>query len=260
MTDIQRDSVWLMLGDCLERMHEIPDGSVDMVLADLPYQATANEWDRMIPFAPLWEQYLRVAKQTAAIVLTASQPFSSMLVMSRHALFRHEWVWLKNMGSNFCNTVREPMKEHEVALVFSRGGWTYNKQMQPRSPRGLERITTPDNPLTKSDNTRAFTGQRAPRGVLRVPSSYQRFNVQRGQHPTQKPVDLMEYMIRTYSNPGETVLDNTMGSGTTGCAAVNTGRRFIGIEKDPGYFDTATRRVGEAIAAKPAQLDLIAAE
>lgn len=187
-------------------------------------------------------------------------------MLSQPKLFRHEWVWLKNMGGNFANTVREPMKEHEVALVFSRGKWTYNRQMQPRSPRGLERITTPDKTETSSANYRAFTGKRAPRGEMRVPSSYQRFNVQRGQHPTQKPVDLMAYLIRTYSNEGETVLDNTMGSGTTGCAAVNNGRRFVGIEKDAGYFATATSRIDAALAvraassAAPAQLDRIAAE
>jgi site-specific DNA-methyltransferase (adenine-specific) len=236
----------LYLGDCLEVMSSIPDGSVDMILADLPYGTTSNKWDAVIPFEPLWEQYARVAKETAAIVLTASQPFSSALVMSKPEWFRHEWIWIKNAGSNFANTVREPFKEHEQVLVFSRGKWTYNKQMQERAESGKARVKTPVKFETGSDNYRAFDRvETKAMPELRVPSSWQKFNRERGLHPTQKPVALMEYLIRTYTNEGETVLDNTMGSGTTGVAAVNLGRKFIGIEKDEGYFKVAKERISD---------------
>lgn len=245
----------LLLGDCLERMAEIPDGSVDMVLCDLPYGTTACKWDSVIPFEPLWLQYRRVCKKNAAIVLTASQPFTSALVMSNPDWFRHEWVWIKNAGSNFANTVREPMKEHEQVLVFSAGGWTYNKQMQGRTGGGAARVKTPVKFNAASDNYRQFDRvETKTMPEMRVPSSWQKFNRERGLHPTQKPVALMEYLIRTYSNEGDTVLDNTMGSGTTGVACVNTSRHFIGIERDPDYFRIAETRITAAqatIASKP---------
>ena len=130
----------LMQGDCLEMMRNIPDGSVDMVLTDPPYGTTQCKWDSVIPFEPMWAQLNRVTKESGAIVMTAGQPFSSALVMSNPKQFKHEWVWIKNRGSNFANTVREPMKEHEVALVFSNGKWTYNKQMQPRTGGGVNRV------------------------------------------------------------------------------------------------------------------------
>jgi len=233
-----------MLGECLERMQEIETGSVDMVMADLPYGTTACKWDAVIPFAPLWAQYRRICKKNAAIVLTASQPFTSALVMSNPTMFRHEWVWIKNRGSNFANTVREPFKEHEVALVFSQGGWIYNKQMQERTGAGASRVKYGINNKTASDNYRKFDNEDVVmRGELRVPSSWQKFNTDTsGAHPTIKPVALMEYLIRTYTNEGETVLDNTMGSGTTGVACINTGRKFIGIERDPEYFKIAQTR------------------
>lgn len=243
------DRLDLMLGDCLECMSEIPDGSVDMVLADPPYGTTACKWDSVIPFAPMWAQVWRVLKPNGAAVFTASQPFTSALVMSQVKHFRHEWVWIKNAGSNFANTVREPMKEHESCLTFSFGKWTYNKQMQERTGGGSARVKTPVKFETSSDNYRVF--DRVETKVmpkLRVPSSWQKFNRERGLHPTQKPVALMEYLIRTYTNEGEIVLDFTMGSGTTGVAAMNTGRRFIGIELDEGYFDTACDRIEKAMA------------
>lgn len=237
----------LIHGDCLEKMADIADGSVDMILCDLPYGTTACKWDTVIPFEPLWSHYRRVAKRNAAIVLTASQPFTSALVMSNPTMFRHEWVWIKNRGSNFANTVREPMKEHESALVFSEGKWTYNKQMQERTGAGSDRVKYGVAFKSESDNYRVFDGrehQKLP--DLRVPSSWQKFNTEVGLHPTQKPVALMEYLIRTYTKEGETVLDNCMGSGTTGVACVNTGRKFIGIERDDKYFQIATDRIAEA--------------
>lgn len=244
-------------GDCLARMAEIDDESVDLIAADLPYGTTANRWDQVIPFDPLWAHYRRVLKPRGAVILTASQPFTSMLVMSNREWFRHEWQWIKNRGSNFANTAREPMKEHEAVLVFSPGRWTYNRQMQERSGSGGDRVKYGVAFRSRSENYREFVDtdhRNIPR--LRVPSSWQKFNTETGLHPTQKPVTLFEYLIRTYSNEGETVLDNTCGSGTTGVACVNTGRNFIGIEQDANYFATAQRRIAEARAAAPLFADV----
>ena len=244
-------------GDCLEVMKQIPDGAVDMVLCDLPYGTTACKWDVVIPFEPLWEQWLRVSKQNAALVLTASQPFTSALVMSNPSLFRHEWIWIKNIGGNFCNTVREPFKEHEEVLVFSRGKWTYNPQPQRRTGGGAKREKYGHVWKSASDNYRVFpvrVGKKDPGS--RVPSSWQKFNVERGLHPTQKPVALLSYLIRTYTNEGETVLDNCMGSGSTGVACVQADRNFIGIEKETKYFEIAKHRI-ELEQSKPKQLELL---
>lgn len=242
----------LMHGDCLERMKEIPDGSVDMVLTDPPYGTTACKWDSVIPLEPMWEQLKRIAKRNGAIVITASQPFSSALVMSNPKQFKHEWVWIKNRGSNFANTVREPMKEHEVVLVFSNGKWTYNKQMQPRTGGGANRVKYDCTARTETENYGAIGSLNLRQGEMRVPSSWQKFNTASGsektKHPTQKPVALMEYLIKTYTNEGETVMDFTMGSGTTGVACANTGRRFIGIELDEGYFSIAKERINSIVA------------
>lgn len=234
-------------GDCLELMQAIPDGSVDMVLCDLPYGTTACKWDSVIPFEPLWEQYRRIAKPNAAIVLTASQPFTSALVMSQPRMFKHEWVWKKNAGSNFASVKFQPMKEHESVLVFCKSSPRYFPIKQPRT-----------RPITVGYTNKSNTGKRQAYGGMqnsgftvtdgefRVPSSVQLFNRERGLHPTQKPVALMEYLIRTYTNEGETVLDNCMGSGTTGVACANTGRKFIGIEMDAGYFDISRKRIEQA--------------
>lgn len=239
----------LYLADCLERMADIPDGSVDMVLCDLPYGTTACKWDVVIPFEPLWQAYRRVCKPNAAIVLTASQPFTSMLVMSNPEWFRHEWVWIKNRGSNFANTVREPMKEHESVIVFAEKGWTYNKQMQERTGGGADRVKYGVAFRSQSENYREFEG-RGPQMLpeMRVPSSWQKFGCEVGLHPTQKPVALMEYLIRTYTNAGNIVLDNTMGSGTTGVACVRANRCFLGIERDPHYFQVACERIERELA------------
>ena len=244
---------YMRQGDCIELMQALPDASIDLILCDLPYGTTACKWDSVIPFEPLWEQYLRVAKRSAAIVLTASQPFTSALVMSNPVMFRHEWVWIKNRGSNFANTVREPMKEHESVVVFSHGKWTYNKQMQERAESGLARSKYEVEHNDQDRETyRKFEGRdKHSIGELRVPSSWQKFNIAAGsektKHPTQKPVALMEYLIRTYTNEGGVVLDNCMGSGTTGVACMNLGRHFIGFEKDETYFAAAKTRV---LAAK----------
>jgi site-specific DNA-methyltransferase (adenine-specific) len=223
-------------GDCFEVMRDLPDGSVDMVLCDLPYGTTQNKWDSVLPFDDLWSEYLRLCKPNAILALTASQPFSSALVMSNMKLFKHEWVWIKNRGSNFANTVREPMKEHESVLVFSKGKWTYNKQMQERTGGGVAAagkqnsrggFCSPRN--YGAGNTERMT---AVLPKLRVPSSWQKFNCEVGIHPNQKPVALFEYLIRTYTDEDMVVLDNTAGSGTTAVAAENAGRRWICIERE----------------------------
>ncbi len=240
----------MYLGDCLQVLPAIAAGSVDMILTDLPYGTTANKWDAVIPFAPMWAEFLRVCKPSAAIVLTASQPFTSALILSQPDLFRHEWIWQKSNGSNFANTVREPFKKHETICVFSRGKWTYNKQMESAPPQSKERIGRTHRSATGSPNTKEMMGHHTyVFGPERVPSSIQKFTIQRGLHPTQKPVDLMRYLIRTYSNPGETVLDATMGSGTTGVAALAEGRSFVGIESDPKYFVIAQARILSELAA-----------
>lgn len=172
-------------------------------------------------------------------------------------LSRHEWIWIKNRGSNFANTVREPMKEHESVLVFSRGKWVYNKQMQERSGGGLDRTKYNVKFESKSDNYHEFEGRTENTlPELRVPSSWQKFTCEVGFHPTQKPVELLRYIIRTYTNDGDTVLDNTMGSGSTGVAAIKEGRDFIGIEQDEDYFEIAYQRLinahyGKGEPAKP---------
>jgi site-specific DNA-methyltransferase (adenine-specific) len=233
-------------------MKEIPSGSVDMILTDPPYGTTACKWDSIIPLGPMWEQLKRVIKPNGAIVMTASQPFSSVLTCSNLPMFKHEWIWLKNRGSNFANTVREPMKEHEVVLVFSNGKWVYNKQMQERTGGGLDRAKYKvEHNNQERDGTRVFEGRDGHKiGDLRVPSSWQKFNIAAGKektkHPTQKPVALMEYLIKTYTNEGEAVLDFTMGSGTTGVAAKNLNRSFIGIELDETYFNIAKDRIDKA--------------
>jgi len=242
---------FLYNGDCLQVLDTIKSNYVDLVLTDPPYGTTACKWDAVIPFEPMWNCVNAVLKPTGVAVFTASQPFTSALVMSNPKQFRHEWVWIKNRGSNFANTVREPMKEHETVLVFSAGKWTYNKQMQDRTGGGLNRVAYGFNKVTESENYRKFERPPGPQGEQRVPSSWQKFNVEVGFHPTQKPVALMEYLIRTYTNEGDTVLDFTTGSGTTGVACVNTGRRFVGIEKDPQYFQIAVDRITKAHAINP---------
>lgn len=237
----------ILHGDCLEIMKEINDGSVDMILADLPYGITSNNWDSIIPIESLWYHYWRILKQNGIIALTASQPFASVLVVSQIKNFKHEWIWLKNRGSNFANTVREPMKEHEHVLIFSRGGWTYNKQMQERLGSGKDRIKYELNHKSNSSNYRKFDGrENVNLPELRVPSSWQKFNTDTsGLHPTIKPLDLFRYLIRTYTNEDEIILDNVAGSGTTAIAAILEKRRFIAIEKDEKYFKVMSQRIAD---------------
>lgn len=242
---IELDTIYNM--DCLEGMKMIPDRSVDAIICDLPYGTTANKWDSIIPFEPLWEQYHRVCKPNAAFVLFAGQPFTSALIMSNPKEFRHEWIWIKNRGSNFANTIREPFKEHEEVVVFSKGGWTYNPQMQERTGAGAERVNYDFNFRSQSTNYRKFP-ERPTKSLpqMRVPSSWQKFNTACGKdkfHPTQKPVELIRYLIRTYSDEGQVILDNCMGSGTTAIAAMREKRHFVGFELNKEYFDKAVERI-----------------
>jgi len=241
------------VGDCFDLMAKLPDASVDMVLCDLPYGTTQNKWDSVLPLNLLWAEYWRVARSNAAIVLTASQPFTSALVMSQPKMFRHEWIWIKHRGSNFANTVREPMKEHESVLTFSKGKWTYNKQMQERSGGGLKAAGKLNSRGGFASTTNYGNGNTERMSAilpeLRVPSSHQKFNSETGLHPTQKPVALFEYLIRTYTNEGDTVLDNTAGSGTTAIAAENAGRKWICIERDEEYAAKAMARIRAHVGA-----------
>jgi len=230
-------------------MATLPDNSIDLILCDLPYGTTACKWDSVIPLDPLWAEYRRLLAPNGAIALTASQPFTSTLVSSNPSWFRVEWIWQKNAGSNFGTVKYQPMKEHESVLVFAPSKHTYNPIMQERAESGKARVKTPVKYATKTDvyGDGLHNELTSNRPDLRYPSSVQKINRERGLHPTQKPVALMEYLIRTYTNEGETVLDNCMGSGTTGVACKNTSRAFIGIERDPGYFQIAKDRI-ESVA------------
>lgn len=231
-------------GDCLEEMKRIPDGSVDMILCDLPYGTTDCKWDTVIPFDPLWSQYRRVIKSNGAIVLTASQPFTSVMISSNMDNFKYCWVWDKvNRTTGFGNVSFMPLKRHEDICVFVQSGKpTFNKEMRAGTPYTAKRSGIADiyagGGLHRRDGVNE--GTRNPVSILPLKAD---IKTEMGLHPTQKPVALMEYLIKTYTNSGETVLDNTMGSGTTGVAAYRTGRRFIGIERDATYFEIARKRI-----------------
>ena len=246
---------WLIKGDCLERMKEIPSGSVDMVLADVPYGTTACAWDSIIPLEPMWEQLKRIIKPNGAIVMTASQPFTTVLIASNIKNYAHQWVWDKRFAANFVQAKRQPLKDHEDVLVFCMSG---------KQPHYYPQMTIRDKPIKKggnkqsqaipiaqTDNSREF-GKNGKSYHNKYPTTVTalKFNVRdgRGLHPTQKPVALMEYLIKTYTNEGETVLDFTMGSGSTGVACANTGRKFIGIELDLNYFNIGLDRIEKALA------------
>lgn len=227
----------LRMGDCLEVMKEIPDGSVDMVLCDLPYGTTQNKWDAIIPLDRLWTEYWRIVKPNGAVVLTAAQPFTSALVMSQHQTFKYEWIWQKEAGTGLLNAKKQPLRDHESAIVFYRKQCTYNPQWGEGKPYVAKKGGDTENYNASGCVVTESDGRRYPKTVLKFSRDKNK------SHPTQKPVALMEYLIRTYTNEGETVLDNTMGSGTTGVACINTVRNFIGIERDPEYFRIASERI-----------------
>jgi len=230
-------------GDCLELMESLPDGSIDMILCDLPYGTTRNKWDDVIPFEPLWEAYERIIKPNGAVVLTAAQPFSSTLVMSNPTLFRYEWVWEKTIASGQLNVNKQPLRIHEAILVFYKNQPTYNQQMDPGNPYSIKRKVTFEGPgyNKQTDSSKENTGYRHPKSILTVPNP----RVKDG-HPTQKPVELFKYLIKTYTDKGEVVLDNCIGGGTTAVAAIETDRQFIGMEIASKYVKMSRRRIEEA--------------
>jgi DNA modification methylase len=235
-------------GDCLEVMRHLPDGSADMVLSDVPYGTTQNEWDQPIPFAPMWEGLRRVAKPDAAIVLMAAQPFASKLVCSNLADFRYDLIWAKNKATGFLNAKKQPLRSHEHILVFYRKPPAYAPQMTTgHAPGNYARQTK------HSSNYGAQTPTEYGGSTERYPTSVLPFAIINNDspdkhHPTQKPVELMAWLIRSYTRPGELVLDITAGSGTTAVAAIQEGRRCICIESDPGYVEIARGRVAAALS------------
>ena len=253
MTVFKHANGELWNGDCLELMRLIPDGSVDMILCDLPYGITACKWDTIIPFAPLWAEYWRVAKPNAAIVLTASQPFTTALISSQIDYYKATWYWRKERGTNFVQAKRYPMRVIEDCCLFAKKTPKYFPIMRKVKPYSHV-LPLPKNGDSQHMDSKSIdeNGDRIikqydkayPTNILEIP----RDNMKKGGsiHPTQKPVALFEYLIKTYTNEGETVLDNCSGSGTTAVAAVNTGRRFICIEKDLGYYLASCGRVWNA--------------
>ena len=240
------NSVQLYLGDCLDVMKDIPDHSVDLVLCDLPYGTTACSWDIIIPFEPLWEQYHRVLKnEHCPVVLFGTVPFICEMWESNKKEYRHEWIWEKSRSGSAITAKHCPIKIHEHILVFSEKSPNYFPIMQDGVPysRTSTKASRNDHKFGIIGNVvTQNVGTRFPKTILKFKQNWSK---QQQVHPTQKPVELCEYLIKTYSNEGDTVLDNCMGSGSTGVAAVKCGRKFIGIEKETEYFDIAERRIKE---------------
>lgn len=243
MTD--QPGIRLLLGDAIEQMQAL-SGSVTTIIADLPYGTTQNAWDEVIPFRPMWREFWRLCPQ-GTVVLTAMQPFVSALVMSQPQFFRHDWIWEKNKATGHLNAKNKPMLAHEHVLVFSRKPPLYNPQMTEGHKPGnyaMQRTYTP-NYGAQTPTEYGGSTQRYPRSVQKFPVVNN--NSQERLHPTQKPTVLMEYLVKTYSNKGDIILDCCMGSGTTGVAAKRLGRGFIGIESEVKYFTIAERRIAEAM-------------
>jgi site-specific DNA-methyltransferase (adenine-specific) len=256
-------------GDCLELMKVIPDGSVDMILCDPPYGTTACKWDSVIPFEPMWEQLRRTIKDTGAILLYGSEPFSSLLRCSNLPMFKYDWIWQKDKAANFLFGNKMPLKNTEIISVFYSKQPTYNPQKEV-NPKGPSKRHLAKNPSKITKNVKEVMGEGWKATEMDESQNYHGKNYepdkllpkqliyfardQRGKvHPTQKPVALMEYLIKTYTTESnEVVLDFTMGSGTTGVACMNLNRRFIGIEKDESYYSIAKERIAKAIEAKNA--------
>lgn len=236
----------ILKGDCLELMKDIPDASIDMILCDLPYGTTACKWDTIIPFDKLWEQYKRIIKDNGAIVLTASQPFTSALIMSNPKLFKYSWIYQKSKATNFLNAKKNPLKYHEDVLIFGNGNVTYKPQMVIGKPYKKTHRNDNKEDCAYGKSTRKNGdifinhGVRYPSSIIPKISNPSG----RGQlHPTQKPTELMEYLIKTYTNENETVLDNCAGSFTTAIACINTNRNYICMEQDDKYFEIGKQRI-----------------
>ena len=228
-------------GDCFEVMESLPGRVAGMVLCDLPYGTTQNKWDSVLPLEPLWREYWRLC--SGAVVLTAAQPFTSLLVVSAIDNFKYDWVWQKPKGTGHLNAKKMPMRDKEDILVFANGTAPYNPQMTPGKTYAV------GGGASKKDTYGDFSGKRENDGSMRYPKAVLQFATQTGIHPTQKPVALFEYLIRTYTNPGDTVLDNTAGSGTTAIAAENCGRKWICIERDETYAAKAIERIQAHVGA-----------
>ena len=239
-------------GDCLELMRDIADKSIDMILCDLPYGTTACKWDTIIPFEPLWLAYKRIIKPNGAIVLTASQPFTTLLINSNLEWFKYSWIWIKNRPSGVAQAKNKPMTIHEDVLVFSEGVTTHQGQSNRRMnyyPQGIEKIHKVCKNHKHEHDKAGGIGQRPShkdeyiQEFTNYPNTILKFNCDNGLHPTQKPIALFEYLIKTYTNEGEVVLDNCSGSGTTAIACINTNRQYICMEKDDTYFNKSVERV-----------------
>lgn len=244
----------LLQGDCLEIMPKIREKSIDMILCDLPYGITVHKWDSAIPLSSLWPHYERIIKDGRVIALFACQPFTSTLVLSNREKFKHEWIWYKNIASNFIHANYQPLKQHESILIFSKGKNVYYPIREKRSPKSGMKYKY----INKQGAKTQIAGQNLQNYAhrmqeLRNPGTVQKFECERGLHPTQKPVALLEYLIKTYTLENQTILDNCMGSGSTLVAAVNTNRRAIGIEKEDKYFQIAIDRVTRAIEERNKQ-------
>ena len=243
------ENVKLYQGNCLEVMKEIPDKSIDMILCDLPYGTTQNKWDSVIPLDELWKQYNRIIKPNGAIVLTSHGIFTAQLMLSQPKQFKYKWIWEKSKATNFLNSKKQPLRKYEEVCVFYRKQPTYNPQMREGEPynKGFRK-----NQLTGSYGDFSPVLVKSDGGRYPVDIVYFKTAESEGEvyHPTQKPVDLLEYLIKTYTNESMIILDNCMGSGSTGVACINTNRKFIGIELDEGYFKIAEERIHKAINEK----------
>lgn len=238
--------VKLYLGDCLDILPTLPDMCADAIITDLPYGTTACAWDEVIPFAPMWEQVARLCK--GAFVTTASQPFTSLLVCSNLDWFKYEWIWNKELAGNGILADVQPLKVHENVCVFSKNGHTYNQQMKRDKARWKGGIKDLHGTFSNAESKKVWNNQYHPTSLLDFSSASMRSDK---KHPTQKPVSLYEYLILTYTNPGDTVLDFCAGSGTTGEAAIKTGRNAILIERELKYFEIMQKRIEQAQMQPP---------
>ena len=236
----------LRQGDCLELMKDIPNKSIDMILADLPYGTTRNKWDSVIPLDGLWKQYKRIIKDNGAIVLFGQGKFTAKMMLSEPKLHRYNLIWDKVLSSGFLNANRMPLRSHEDIMVFYKRLPQYNPQKtkgKPNNSKGKPKQNENNNygHFEFVDNKDELGGMKHPKSIVIFEKPHPSITI----HPTQKPVELLEYLIKTYTNEGEVVLDNTMGSGSTGVACINTNRNFIGIELDENYFEIAKKRIEE---------------
>jgi len=240
-----KDMIDLRLGDCLEIMKEIPSKSIDAIICDLPYGTTQCKWDSVIDFEPLWKQYNRIIKNNGAIILFGAEPFSSALRMSNIKNYKYDWVWEKTKASNYLNAKRQPLRANENISIFYKKQPIYNPQMTKGNPynKGKAKRETSVYGKQVSVEVKSENGLRYPRNVIKFRTAESEGKL----HPTQKPLELLEYLVKTYSNENDIILDNTMGSGTTGVACKNLNRKFIGIEKDEKYFKIAESRINSHV-------------